>query len=400
MLAAVLWSLAAQAHGGFPWATDVQVGPDGPVVVANFGVLFQEDDTWSWICEEVVGSTGMTDVVVLDDGVWLAGSIGGVYRSTDHCTWTNIGGELEPLFVTQLAHDAVLASRVWATTATGDLVNALWVSDDGGQTFSAYASFGEGSTLRGFGQGASGLPLAASGWRDGEPLLWRSEDGETWTEQALTVPEDSSVYLLGVDASGAVWMRYTGASEDLLVRVDAQGTAEGMREHADAISAFDLGPGADEVYVGTQATGLAGSTDGGQTWSSPTPSPTPNCLRTVGDTRYLCAHNWSDGAAAWRMTRSGGDPADWDWTPVLWFGDVHQMASCAEGTTVATVCAPLWENVAASSGLDLERADTSDPTPPKTEGSCGCGDGGQGAIGGGWLLLVGTASLRRRRARC
>ena len=360
--------------------------PDGerPVVVTSFGLLATEDDgAWSWVCEEVVGTIGMTAFVALDDGVWLAGGVDGVYRSEDRCTWTRSSAPLEDLYVTSLLVDATVRGRVWATTATGDAENALFRSDDGGLTWEIAHSFGTDITLRAVVQGASGLPMAVVSWHDGAPSLWITADGDAWTEHPLTVAEDALVYPKAIDASGRVWMRTPDPSVDALIRVSADGTVEDMAVADFKISAFDLGPG-DEVIFGTQEEGLRASSDDGATWTTPDAAPVPNCLRTHGDTRWLCGHNWSDGAAVLTTPLAGGDPSGWSWTPALWFGDVHRMATCPAESTTATVCGPLWESVAAASGLDLTPYDGDTATSEAEKSGCGCG--AQGASWGGVLL--------------
>ena len=87
----------ALAHGGFPWSTDVVFAPDDPdgerpVVVTSFGLLATEDDgAWSWVCEEVVGTIGMTAFVALEDGVWLKGDLHIHSRHSDQMTEASPG---------------------------------------------------------------------------------------------------------------------------------------------------------------------------------------------------------------------------------------------------------------------------------------------------------------------
>jgi hypothetical protein len=377
----------AWAHGGFPWATDLVFDGDEPVVVTTFGLLARDAaGDWTWTCEEVVGTNGITAFVIAPDGAWLAGTVYGLFRSEDRCTWEATGGEIEGRYFTEVVIDARDPEVVLAATASGDADNALWRSEDGGRTFSAEATFGEGASLRGILQAEGGYPLVVTGWRDLQPYLWR-DDGEGWTELALALEEGELVYPLGLDGEGLTWLRGVDLGERLL-RVDAAGTIEEVLASEDGFTAFDAGPEAAWVLVGDDTNGLRASADGGGTWTEPT-APRTRCLRSRGDQRYACTHNWSDGAAVMRAALTYADPADLSWREVLWFGDVHAPAECPAGSTAAEVCGPLWEEVSAASGMNLERADSG--TPAKEATGCGCGRGSAA-----WLVI---APLGRRRRR-
>lgn len=403
----------AHAHGGFPssLAVHFQSATDEvPIVESTFGALVQRSEQdWDWVCEEVVGTAGMTSMAVLDDGTWLFAGIDGVVRSTDHCYWSDVA-DLSGLYVTQLLRDATVPGRVWATSASGDQDNALWRSDDYGQTFSAFATFGEGSTLRGVMQGRDGAPLALVGWRSTVPFLAYAADGETLTELPLSPPEGAFVYPLGLDEAGRVWLRMPDVYKDRVVVVTPEGVSTEVLPLDTSASAFDAGPGDDRVYVGTKEAGLRVSDDVGASWSTPVASPIPSCLRTHGDGRYVCSHNWSDGASVKRAALADGPPEGWAWTDVLWFGDVHQMLDCPEDSEVAQICAPLWEDVAAASGLNLAREGDDTAAGDDTGGSggeggggaddkdgCGCAAGGGGG-GAGLGLLAFALAWRRRRS--
>ena len=397
----LIWSGLARAHGGFPWATDVSFPPDDPehpVVVTTFGLLAQEESgEWGWVCEEVVGTIGMTAFVAVEDGVWLAGGVDGIYRSADRCSWSRTGPPTDDLYVTSFLRDAYTPGRLWATTGTGDADNALFSSDDNGLTWQVAHSFGSDLTLRMVIQDPDSARLAALSWRDGLPSLWLTEDRESWTEIPLTVNEDALVYPLAFDDEGRVWLHAPDPYEDTLMRVAPDGTAETILVSDYKITAFDLGPGETVVY-GTQEEGLHASLDGGASWTTADAAPVPNCLRSQGDTRWICAHNWSDEAAVLSTPRQGTDPAEWEWQSELWFGDVHHMQTCDAESTTATVCGPLWETVAASSGLDLTRYEPDTGGTSDKESGCGCSTapGSGRAVGIALLAAISAAAVARR----
>lgn len=403
---ALLTSPPAAAHGGFHQSLDVgevtSAQPD-PTVVSTYGLMapVEGSEDWSWVCEEVAGPAGFGASLQVG-GRWLLATFDGVLRSDDLCDWQLVEGPLQGLYVTGLYADATVTDRLWATSASGDATNALWRSDDRGESWTAHATFGEEVTLRGMAQAPTGLPMWAVGWDDVQPTAWVTADGDTWTPHALPSTDVYSVSMLGA-AEGVAWLRLVGAETDTLLRLDADGAASAVLAIEDTITAFDAGPAAGELYVGGTTAGLYHSADGGQTWQGPSLAPQPGCLRTRGGERYVCAHNWADGAAVLRTPLQGGDPATWTWEPVLWFGDVRTLHACPADSVTAVACATLWENASPEAGFDQERDDTdggaagdsgdTGDAPPADPGGC-CSGGGAGA-----LLLPGLLGLALRRRR-
>lgn len=409
--ALLLLPAAAFAHGGIHESLGLgEVPPDGglPDVVTTYGLLTPVGTRdWAWICDEVVSSLGFTAWVQVD-GRWLVGSYDGLYTSEDGCDWPLQDGLLAGHNVTDLRLDPITDGRVWATTGTAKADNALFVSDDGGTSWTRYASMGVGTTLRGLAQAPEGLPIFVVGWveaggGDVVPMTWITTDGETW--QAVALPRDDvySVGMLGY-AAGAAWVRAAGASVDRLLRVEADGTTTAVLEIDDVITAFDGGPDDGSVYVGGKVVGLYGSQDGGTTWSGPDLSPEPGCLESRGDQRYICSQNWADGAAMMRTSRRGGDSSSWSWEALLRFGDVHGVLDCPAGSEVAETCAPLWDKVQAEAGFnqqaDTGASDTGGGAPthdtgvaPADPAAC-CAGSAAGLV---FLPgLLGLASIRRR----
>lgn len=368
---------------------------DVPVVLTTFGILaYQSDESWSWVCEEVAGNNGISAFLALADGTWLAGTTTGLLVSADRCAWTAVSA-FDGQYVTALVADRDDPAAVWATTLTVEGSGALYRSTDAGQSFSVFADFGEGASLRGLKQGADGS-LVVLGWLDEAAWLWRSADGAHWEAVALGLEADHSVSLLGLDGRGAAWLRVADGQDFRLTRVDADGGVTEVTVFDHAIVAFDLGPDPDQLLVSIETLGLLSSTDGGQSWSPPDDGPTPLCLVTQGDRRFACTHNWSDDAAVMSAGLDAHDPADLDWTPVLWFGDVRGVLACPAESTTAVICEPLWETVSVSSGLDLQRrgADSGE-SAGKDSGRCGCGAPARAHPG--LVLSVALATMLQRR---
>lgn len=405
--AILLQAGTALAHGDFPQSTDVvfqDPADELPLVVTTFGVLIPRSaEDWTWVCEDVTGADSVTSFEALPSGRWLFGTIGGLWRSDDLCDWQKAGAPLDGLYVTQISRDAADPRRVWVATASGDAENALWRSDDGGDTFTAHATFGEGATVRGFLQGEDGAPHWVFGWRDGTPYLWYSEDGAAFTESPIgPIPDGASVYPLGLDAHDPTVayldVRVLDPSYDALVRVSADGTATTLLEVYDEITAFATGPEPGEIRVGGRNVGTYASSDGGATWSGPEEEPEPGCLVDHDGRRYQCANNWADGASV-LVSPLGSE----EWEPLQRFEWVCEPYACPEGSTTAEVCGPLWEETVESAGLCPAGPEQNGEPEPGPEGGCpGCATAGPGEAAGAALagaLLPALGWLRRRAGR-
>jgi hypothetical protein len=56
------------------------------IVASSHGLIF-EDESWSWVCDEVLGSAVPTEVILSGEHL-LIRSTQGVAWSTDGCGWT------------------------------------------------------------------------------------------------------------------------------------------------------------------------------------------------------------------------------------------------------------------------------------------------------------------------
>lgn len=393
-----LLPLSVQAHGGPHDSVDVgqarEVGP--PDLATNYGLLLPgAGEDWTWICEEVVGPQGFQAQAQVQ-GRWFLGSVGGLQSSADGCDWPWVGGgALDGLFVTSVHADVASPTALWVTTASADQAHPLWRSEDLGETFSPAGSFPAGATLRGFGQGPTGLPWFVVGWEGAQPMAWISADGAGWSSHPIPADDVYGVAILGV-AEGVAWLRTSGLDQDRLVRLDPDGTLTTSLQIADTITAFDAGPAAGTLHVGGRGVGLRTSQDGGESWGPATGEPAAGCLRTRGDSRYLCADDPEDGAALLRAPLVAGDAAGWTWTPVMSYGQVRGPLDCPADSDVARLCEPLWEVASPEAGFDAApegdsgAAGETGQAPVAPAGPSGCCSGrgaGLALLGPGWLLL-------------
>lgn len=384
------------AHGEFPRATELHfIGGRIPLVETNFGILIPRGEhDWTWVCEEVSGDSEFRAFLPLPTGVWLIGTITGMKRTEDGCTYTDVPAPVLGLYVTQILQDPTVPTRVWASTSTAGKANALFVSEDSGQSWAeGYGTevFGEGFTLRSF-VFSPGGDLRVVGWRDAAPHLWWQQ-GEHWQEFEIPLGDGLGVFPLAPDTldEDLLWLRYDYDTHDVLVTATARGEFEEVYTLEDTLQAFSTGPG-ELLRFGGISTGIYTREAVGSDITGPVLAPEAGCSFVHDDEIYQCGNNWGDGASVLKMRAD-----EQTWEPVQWFGDVHQVLSCPPESPTSYVCGPLWESVKLTNGMDLSTPppETS-PTPvPEAPAHEGCGSGGEGS--GAALWWIGPTLRRRRR---
>lgn len=400
-LLALALSGPAAAHGGLHQSTALEFGPDGPALETTYGVIrLAEDGEWSWICEEVSGlaGDGWTFAVAADGRMWFTG-IGGANTSADRCDWAALEGPAAARFFTSIVPDPTRPGVVWATTGNGGEANPILRAGDGGVLFEDGAVVDEAARLRSFGVAEDGR-LWAQGMIDSEVWVWTSSDGVDWDGVAVAEVDRGAV-LGDVGPDGSAWVVTRSAEVEQLWRVSPDLDPVSVFETAERIEGVSAGPGPDEVWLGGRSLPLRGTTDGGGAWTEPDGAPSVGCLERHDGARWVCSDNWADGAALSRVPV--GQEAE-AWEPVLWFGDVHRVETCAAGSLTAEECDPLWADLDPESGMDLESVDEDpdsggDVGEPGMSSGC-CASGGANTMGLWLLPLVGLGwGLRRRGGR-
>ena len=167
-----------------------QVPAQDLVVATTYGMILSHDRgaTWRWVCEAAFGVTDSwePEYEYTAAGVITATTAGGLFRTTDGCTWTPGGGSAgsDVASTTAVGSDGTLwlgsgtaPARVlrssddgltWQPTAALD-ANAVWVESLAVAPSNPQRIYATGSTF--------------SGTR--QVRLWRSDDGGTsWTSLA------------------------------------------------------------------------------------------------------------------------------------------------------------------------------------------------------------------------
>ena len=151
------------------------------------GGLWWSEDGKSWT--KITGVTESTAIYtpVYDNSIWLTGGSKGLYKSTDGKVWTQILGDTTN---TKVIYTPAFAGGLWVAGSQNDKL--LWSEDS--ETWTPTASSVPGYTYTPTYQG--GLWVAGSGIS----LYW-SEDGKSWTKG-----DDSASHPYSPSYSNGLWI--------------------------------------------------------------------------------------------------------------------------------------------------------------------------------------------------
>lgn len=355
LAAAALLALAvntspAQANGRFPFAQHVIVGPgassDQIVLRATFGLLWSRDGgrSFDWACEQSMGFEGSWDPpIAFGVGSLVVGLPDGASSSTDGCDFARVE-TIPPTPMIDLASSRD-GTTVYGVENVPVVANRVFVSTDGGRTFSARARGPSGVTFDTVELAPSDRSRVYVSGVDGAtrtPVLFRSLDGAA-TLEPLSLPAESLVGATGVFVSGVL----ASDADTLYLRVDRDGgshllrSRDGGRTFAvvlrarGALRSFALAEDG-RVFTGGPEDGLLRSDDGGARWTSMT-APAPTCLRHHAGALYLCA-DWVREPYALARIRDGATQIE----PLLRFQDARGAFACAATSSAQRECEPRW----------------------------------------------------------
>ncbi len=411
MITALLLSLPASAHvDGLLQGVDVLLAA-GVGIETSFGLLRAADgEDFSWLCHEAITAEGAvitprytisTDGVILgvvpvpeqsrDKGLAL-------YRTTDGCDWSTPAGT-DGLVLTDAAFDPADPTAAWLISAdlTDGAENHILRSDDAGQSFASVLSASE-RLFRTVEASPSGAVWASAVWYDrDEGYLYRSADGETFTEHPVPVtagdePVDVDIIAVSPDDDGTAWVVVGPYGSDVLLRTTDGGESfqEVFSVEGDIISGTAEPGGA--VWIVVSGRSLYRAADG-ETFTLLDDAPTSLSVSAAEGVAWL-ATDAINGAGYIAQT-STDDGASF--LPTVHLSTLSPPPTCAPDSHSALRCDPLWESLEARLPLpltpDTGTPDTGTPdTGGVVEDDCGCGGGGGAAA-----LLVGLLGLRRRR---
>jgi hypothetical protein len=356
----IAWLLASAAfgHGGPPRSDALMWDSSGDMIVSSSHGLIFEDEGYSWVCDEVLGSAVPTEVIQSRD-VLLTRSTQGVAFSKNGCDWTWSGG-IDGLVVWDIATDIEDPEIVWSATEAG-----LWRSEDAGETFTPAGTPDPAASVRSFVQ-MPDMSWTVLGFVGGEPTAWLGSTDD-WLSVALPT-EGGHLIALGSDDSGHAYARLPMASgTDRLVRLSPDGEVATLLETETSIDAFLSVDGS--LLVSIQGMGLHVSTDLGQTWQTRGTEPT-RCLTVHDGQLYGCPDD--PRRLMWSSTALDLLTEATDWTPGLGFDQV----SGPRCDTLLT-CDMVWPQVQRELGLVVatDTGDTGEPSSAPSDVHCGCSHG-------------------------
>jgi len=372
-----LWCAAAMGHGGPPSSDALLWDDAGDMIVASSHGLFFADGDWDWVCDEIFGTSLPSDVVRIQDRLWVS-TTSGLAWSTTGCDWTWLP-VFEGEMVWDLAVDPEVPDKVWALTEDG-----LWQSTDSGSNFSFAGTPASDASLRSFIRMPNGT-WTVLGFLDGQATAWR-EDEERWASAQLPV-DGGQLIALGTDPAGNAYGRFPLASgADELLRLEPDGSVYRVLVTDQPIGAFLSID--DVLLVSVPGAGTSVSTDQGRSWTSRDPQ-TLRCLTVHEDRIWGCPDD--DRNLLWVHTDMSFLDEQSQWTQGPRFNDTDgpRCDALAE-------CDAVWPQVAQELGLTpaLEAHDTglavSEAAPAPR---CGC-NGRSAMVLAPWALL----GIRRRRA--
>ncbi len=397
----LLASLARAHVGATITGVDVELGAQGVMLEANFGLVLPDTDgDWRWTCHETVTAEGViltpryargpdgTLLVTITamQGVEAEHSL---YRSQDGgCSWANAG--LADTLVSTLDWSGDLPLIGTASLEDGadnDVLRSL----DGGLSWApADLHLGGRLVLSILGQGQLAWATVADpdtqqGW-----LYSSTDGGETWTPTDLTLPLDGQALQRLIVVAGDVdqsWLLVSTYGQDHVLRVTATGQDVVYTVEGDLIDGARTESGQIWVVEGSRA--VHTSDDDGLSFEESTASP-----RSIGVGADQDA--WLTGYA--------------DFTGGLLFRNDERVLSpyeiagplaCPADSPAALACEPLWEEL--NSRLQIfapaDSADTgrtpgphSPQADPEPRSACG-----PALAPSGLAALLAVLLTRRRR---
>ena len=349
----VLGASAAEANGRFPAANYFVAGPgatnDVLLLRTTFGLQVSRNGgrDWSWVCEEAFASAGSGDpsLAIGAGGTAVVATFAGLFASASpYCAWPAAAGAPAQGFG-DLANTADGTHLVALLGPSGE--NALYVSADGGQSWSAGAGlhgfFGETVDVAPSDPRRVYVTAYASG---GVAVLLRSDDGGMSVHEVTrTFGVDGSVYVAGVDArrSDVLYLRGNDGLGTVLFESDDGGfTLRRIGATRGTMLGFALSDDGRTVWTASTDAieGLQRSVAGGP-WTRVGGSVSVKCLRYHAGVLFVCADEVVDGWSLGWSADAGDHIA-----PLLSLRTLQgPSAECPASSPVTTLCGPRWDTV-------------------------------------------------------
>ena len=435
--AAVLFSAnEAHANGRFPESNQLifsKTDHDLVLLRVTFGLLVSHDrgKTFDWVCEQSIGYSGVEDPMyaTTPNGRFIATTFQGITGTDDQaCSWKFAQGDgLTQVFVdlTQNPNDpanivAFSSGYLRADDAGNTLFKSqLWETKDEGRSFTKLGPELDpqllGYTLDVTKSDPNRIYLTAV--RGNAALLLTSRDhGTTWTEQQLPlVGTERSIWIAAIDPDDAdkVFLRTSNnpdAPGRLILREKdptdpEKGTFKTLFTSKAPLDGFAISPDRSKIYVGSPLDGVYMAHTSDYQFTQQTTTAV-KCLAAADDGLWACSN---EGQLPVGFIAGISQDDGKTFSPVAHFCSIRGPLSCAQGSTTASLCVPVWPLQRDTLGCtDVPDAGTEDggvDLVTTTRTKCDCQtvlpSDGWSAIGG-FAASIGAAALavaRRRRRR-
>ncbi len=393
LMAVLLGTTQARAHGSFPEAKQILMPADRPeqiILATNFGLIFSEDSgqSWRFSCEH--GLSAYAGPYLLgaptSHRIFATTGTGLIYSDDESCSWQAAGGALSDVLPYALAVDPSNSKRVYAIgVPREDLSNgdSVYVSDDGGLSFGepVFTSPPRSAVLSVMAAPSHPSRLFATMYStpQNHPSLLRSDDrGEHWEVAADLVESlgENPFELLAIDPldENTLYVRILGATAETLATSHDGGLSFVQSVSIPGkLSAFLKLASGTIIVAGTAGTDALGyrSNDGGQSFEAWPGAPHVHALAERNGKLYVAGDNFADGFAIAESDDEGANLR-----PLTGFKQVQAVKSC-----VADLCT---DSCAYYAGIGLwpKAVCGAASIPPGTDKPVGTGGGSASGAGG------------------
>jgi photosystem II stability/assembly factor-like uncharacterized protein len=408
----------AFANGRFPAANQLVVDPDEPahfLLRATYGLLASHDagQSFSWICEDVLGDVGETDpaVALVHGGLVVTAAQDRLLVSdAAGCSFANALPASASEFPVDVSNDPADASLALAVARSGDGSGDVYlyeINGDSGEAQRLATTLGNDLfplTLDAAKTEPRRIYVTALSTAPASVLLRSDDRGESWQRFEIHPYERLQAYIAAVDPNDAdkLYVRVNDdPSDHLLVSTDAgEHFAEvtllptkllGFALSPDGASIAVGGPGAPLQVASSAELEFAAKGDAFQHLS---------CLKWTEAGLYACADDRTDGFTLGVSSDAGASFA------ALFHAGALTPLACDAASDVGAECPHVWSNVEAqlatgAAGTGGGGAPAARPlaAPASRGGGCELGRGPVTSEFSAILLLAGLWVRRRRASR-
>lgn len=427
----------AVANGRFPEANALffsDTDPDLVVLRVTFGLIVSHDrgQTWRWVCEKAVGTSGVEDPMyaVTPSGAIVGATFQGVVTSTDKgCSFGLAGGALQGLVFVDLAAKPTDKNTIVAFASSyekqddeGGILfqSQLFETKDGAKTWApigaAFDPYLLGETVDYAASDPDRVYVSAVRDPGSTPkavLLTSKNHGASF--DAVDVPlvdTERGLFIAAVDPTNAdrVYLRTENATDKpsrLLVTKDGGKTFDVVYNAQGPLLGFALSKDGQKLWIGGPKDGVrvASTTDFAFQQKSSLPA---QCLALNGDGLWACSSELGGFVAG--LSKDDGAT----FQAKLHFCGIAGVVECPAGTPTADQCGPAFPQQQSTLGCEVDGGPSGDggssgdggdaDTPPGGGGSsCACDVAGSPtpltALLAAFASIAAAATVAVRRRR-